>query len=165
MGHEASRLFSGAPLTLPTSPSAHQARSSPNAVLSGFDRGFSTEAAVIKSRAWWSIQPSQKLPPSYRCFHTITINLAACGKKLILNNKAPISPLWFWSGFRHWGRKTNYYYKRHSHHSYCSGYPKESGTTVKTNYAFFPDHSIPKKKTTKNLKMSCLLFNIKSYRN
>lgn len=36
MGHEASRLFSGAPLTLPTSPSVHQARSSPNALITVF---------------------------------------------------------------------------------------------------------------------------------
>lgn len=85
-----------------------------------------------KSEGWdWEVQPSvRSWSPSqgtliFRCLtsHPINISSVVEEKELAMNNKTPISLLWFWSNFRNWGQEAKHDNKRCSHCSYLLEIP------------------------------------------
>lgn len=77
-----------------------------------------------------------KVSSIFRGFPKITLwPRLRCGcKGLVMINKTPVSPLWFWPHFGNWGQDTTYYSKRCFHFSYCLGdpiYEPRAGTKTK----------------------------------
>lgn len=70
--------------------------------------------------------------------YLINISPGLVERGLVMNNKAPVSPLWLRNIFRNWGQETKYFNRRSCHCSYHSEIPRiwgavspEPGTKTK----------------------------------